>query len=60
MNRNTHGLLPEKDDTVSVVLEALNTDERYGIIGDRRDLERRQEYFGKNIKPTPLIAGFLF
>lgn len=39
---NYHGLQEERDDTVSVVLEALNTDEKYGIIGDRRDLNRRR------------------
>ena len=39
---NYHGLQEERDDTVSLVLEALNTDEKYGIIGDRRDLNRRR------------------
>jgi len=24
-----------------------------GIIGDRRDLHRREKYFGKNTKPLP-------
>jgi len=26
-----------------------------GIIGDRRDLERREKYFGKNLKPLPQV-----
>jgi len=37
------------------ILRKIATELETGIIGDRRDLERREKYFGKNLKPLPQV-----
>lgn len=40
------------------LLKALGTEADSGIMGDNRDLKRRQSFFGKNIKPTAEVPPF--
>jgi len=41
------------------VLKATGSDERTGIMGDERDIKRRQSFFGPNKKPKPQLPPFL-
>jgi hypothetical protein len=36
------------------LLSAISSDEKTGIIGDIKDLKRRQTFFGKNTKILPI------
>ena len=37
----------------------LGSDFKTGIIGDKEDIERRQQYFGKHTIPNPQIQPFM-
>lgn len=40
------------------VLKATGSDDRTGIMGDERDIKRRQSFFGPNKKPKPQLPPF--
>mmetsp|Transcript_104994 Transcript_104994/g.145192 ORF Transcript_104994/g.145192 Transcript_104994/m.145192 type:complete len:131 (+) Transcript_104994:133-525(+) len=40
------------------VLKATGSDEKTGIMGDERDIKRRQSFFGPNKKPMPQLPPF--
>jgi hypothetical protein len=42
-----------------LILKNLATEASTGIVGDEKDLRRRKNVFGKNLKPLPQRASLL-
>lgn len=45
----------EKVGNYSGLLDKLNTEEKTGIVGDNKDIMRRQSFFGINEKQLPRL-----
>lgn len=41
------------------ILKSLQSEAGTGIMGDERDLKRRETFFGSNLKPAPMYPSFM-
>lgn len=55
--RDRFETLKEQFDGVNGIIRSLMTDKNLGIVGDERDLYRRETFFGENKRPTAEIDG---